>query len=85
MIDVHVKTAETVVCIIKEWYYYSKYYWVAYGTLQDEGYTHTTVNRSTAFTLLITQILYYQSNSKTCHGLTKCVQLRADYKMHLIK
>jgi len=62
MVDVHVKTAETVVSIIKEWYYYSKNCWVPYSTLQNEGYTHTTVNCSTAFaTLLITQILYYQS------------------------
>lgn len=86
MADVRVKTAETLGCIIKEWYYYSKNCWVAYSTLQDDGYTQTTVNRSTAFaTLLITQILYYQSNSKTCHGLTKCVQLRADYILQLIK
>ena len=40
IVDVHVKTAEIVVCIIKEWNYYSKNCWVAYGTLQDDGYTH---------------------------------------------
>jgi len=86
LVDVHVKTAETVHCIIKESYYYIRNCWVAYSTLQDEGYTQTTVNRSTAFaTLLTTQILYYQSNSKTCHILTKCVQLRADYILQLIK
>jgi len=86
MVDVHIKTAETAVCIIKERYYCSKNCWVAYSTLQDDRYTHMTVNRSTAFvTLLITQILYYQSISKTCHSLNKCEQLRANYIAQPIK
>jgi len=53
MADVHVKTAETVGCIIKEWYYYINNCWVAYSKLQDEGYTQTTVNCSTAFATLL--------------------------------
>jgi hypothetical protein len=42
--------------------------WVAHGTLQDEGHMHMIVNCSITSTtkLLITQILYYHSNSKTC-------------------